>query len=326
MTGRETDKPAYAIEAHGLRKSFGTHEAVRGVDLAIRQGELFALLGPNGAGKTTTIHMLTTMLRPDSGTARICGLDVAAEAAEVRRRISVTGQYAALDESLSGWQNLLLFAGLHGYSSQEARALAAEMLESFGLTDAAGRTVETYSGGMRRRLDLAAGILSQPEVMFLDEPTTGLDPQSRRELWEAVRRLAKNGTTVLLTTQYLEEADQLADRIGFIAQGKIVAVGTPQQLKASTGGKTLTVRLTPGTEPDGICRLLACEHGLEGHSDEDGTVVKVAVRGAALAHAAVGTLLGRPGAIEDFAVSEPSLDDVYFALTSAREAKEEEAL
>jgi len=309
---------AYAIEAQGLRKSFRTHEAVRGVDLAIRQGELFALLGPNGAGKTTTIHMLTTMLRPDGGTARICGCDVVAEAVDVRRHISVTGQYAALDESLTGWQNLTLFAGLHGYTRKESRVLAAELLESFRLTDASGRAVGSYSGGMRRRLDLAAGILSQPEVMFLDEPTTGLDPQSRRELWEAVRRLVKNGTTVLLTTQYLEEADQLADRIGFITQGKVIAVGTPEQLKASIGSKTLTIRPAEGTDPADICKLLASEHGMEAHKDEDGQVVKAAVREAALAHAAIGTLFDHAAAIDDFALSEPTLDDVFFALTATR--------
>lgn len=308
----------YAIEAQGLRKSFRTHEAVRGVDLAIRRGELFALLGPNGAGKTTTIHMLTTMLRPDAGHARICGCDVVAEASDVRRRISVTGQYAALDESLTGWQNLALFAGLHGYARREARALAAELLESFGLADAGGRRVDTYSGGMRRRLDLAVGILSQPEVMFLDEPTTGLDPQSRHELWEAVRRLVMNGTTVLLTTQYLEEADRLADRIGFIAQGKVIAEGTPEQLKASVGRKTLALRLAEGSNPADMCRLLEREHGLKAHLDEGGLILKASVREASLAHAAIGTLLGQAAAIDDFAVSDPSLDDVFFALTAAR--------
>lgn len=307
---------AYAIEAHRLRKSFRTHEAVRGVDLAIRQGELFALLGPNGAGKTTTIHMLTTLLRPDEGTASICGYDVARDAAAVRRHISVTGQYAALDESLTGRQNLTLFAGLHGYSRKAARALAEELLDSFKLTEAAGRTVGTYSGGMRRRLDLAAGILSRPKVIFLDEPTTGLDPRSRLELWNAIRRLADDGTTVLLTTQYLEEADRLADRIGFIAEGRIIAVDTPERLKASVGGKTLTIRLAEGSDSANVCRLLATECGLEAHSDEDGRTVKAAVREAAPAHAGIGALLQLGVAIDDFALSEPTLDDVYFALTA----------
>ncbi|MGZ7443014.1 ATP-binding cassette domain-containing protein [Paenibacillus sp. TH7-28] len=308
----------FAIEAHNLRKSFRTHEAVRGVDLAIRQGELFALLGPNGAGKTTTIRLLTTLLRPDVGSARVCGCDVVLNAAEVRRRISVTGQYAALDEALTGVQNLTLFAGLHGYSRKEARALAAELLESFGLAEAGGRTVATYSGGMRRRLDLAAGILTQPEVLFLDEPTTELDPQSRHELWDMVRRLVKQGTTVLLTTQYLEEADRLADRIGFIAEGRIIAVGTPALLKASIGGKMLTIRLAAGTDPAGVCRLLASEHGLAGQPNEDGSIVKAAVQETGLAHAVIGTLLGYGAAIDDFTMGDPSLDDVFFALTAAR--------
>lgn len=307
----------YAIEAQGLRKSFRTHEAVSGVDLAIRPGELFALLGPNGAGKTTTIHMLTTLLRPDEGTARICGYDVVKEADDVRRQISVTGQYAALDELLTGQQNLILFAGLHGYSRKEARMLAAELLESFNLKDAGGRIVGTYSGGMRRRLDIAVSILSRPRVMFLDEPTSGLDPRSRHDLWTAVRRLVENGTTVLLTTQYLEEADQAADRIGFIAQGRMIAVDTPERLKASIGGKLLTVKLAEGIDSADICRLLANEHGLEAYSDKTGTLVKAAVQETALAHAVFGTLIDQATAIDDFALSSPTLDDVYFALTAA---------
>ncbi|MGF9914775.1 ATP-binding cassette domain-containing protein [Paenibacillus ehimensis] len=308
---------AYAIEAQNLRKSFRMHEAVRGVDLSIRQGELFALLGPNGAGKTTTIHMLTTLLRPDAGSARVCGHDVVESPDEVRKRISVTGQYAALDEALTGIQNLTLFAGLHGYSHKEARTLAAELIESFGLAEAGSRTVGTYSGGMRRRLDLAAGILSRPEVLFLDEPTTGLDPQSRHELWELVCRLVKQGTTVLLTTQYLEEADQLADRIGFIAEGRIIAVGTPGQLKASTGGKMLTIRLVSGTDPADVCRLLASEHGLTAQPAGDEPIVKVAVQETALAHSVIGTLLRHAVTVDGFALDEPSLDDVFFALTAA---------
>lgn len=209
-------------------------------------------------------------------------------------------------------------AGLHGYSRKDARELAVELLESFNLAEAGNRTVGTYSGGMRRRLDLAAGILPQPKVMFLDEPTTGLDPQSRRELWEAVRHLVKNGTTVLLTTLYLEEADQLADRIGFIAQGRVIAVDTPEKLKASIGGKTLTIKLAEGTDPANVCRLLTSEFGTEAHSDEDGLIVKAAVREAALAHAVIGTLIDQTAAVDDFALSEPTLDDVYFALAINR--------
>jgi daunorubicin resistance ABC transporter ATP-binding subunit len=312
----------YAIEARGLRKSFGEQEAVRGLDLAVRPGELFALLGPNGAGKTTTIRMLTTLLRPDGGTARICGYDVVKEAGKVRGRISVTGQYAALDESLTGRQNLVLFAGLNGYPRKEAKKMADQLLALFGLSEAGGRTVGTWSGGMRRRLDLAAGLLPHPEVMFLDEPTTGLDPQSRRDLWDAVRNLKMQGMTIVLTTQYLEEADQLADRIGFIAGGRLVAVGTPAELKGRYGGKTLTIRLAEGADAAGVCRLLKDECGLESQMEEDGRIVKASVRNAETAHAVVGTLLGGGTGVEDFALGEPSLEDVYFALNAdgAREA------
>jgi len=308
----------YAIEARGLCKSFGKQEAVRGVDLAVRSGELFALLGPNGAGKTTTVRMLATLLAPDRGSARVCGHDVAKEAGCVRERIGVTGQYAALDESLTGRQNLELFAGLYGYSPRDAKQIADEMLTLFGLSDAGGRTVGTYSGGMRRRLDLAVGLLPRPEVLFLDEPTTGLDPQSRRDLWEAVSALTRRGVTVLLTTQYLEEADQLADRIGFIAEGRMMAVGTPAELKSRYGGKTLAIRLAAGADPSGATRLLADAFGLECRLEEDGRVAKTTVRDAETAHAAVGALLGSGAGVEDFALGEPSLEDVYFALNAAQ--------
>lgn len=305
----------YAIEAQQLKKSFGSYEALREVDLTVRPGEIFALLGPNGAGKTTTIRMLTTLLRPDSGTARICGYDIVSDAEEVRRRITVTGQYTALDEALTGFQNLFLFAGLHGYSRKEARSLAEELLHSFGLTEAIGRTVATYSGGMRRRLDLAAAILARPEVMFLDEPTTGLDSRSRYELWDLIRQLAKHGTTVLLTTQYLEEADQLADRIGFIIEGRIIAVDTPEQLKVSTGDKVLTIRLGARANPENTLRLLADELGMIGHLQMDGALLKVSVQYATLAHRIIGTLLSSAIAIDDYNLSNPSLDDVFLALT-----------
>jgi daunorubicin resistance ABC transporter ATP-binding subunit len=313
---------ALAIEAGDLRKSFGELKAVRGVDLAVRSGELFALLGPNGAGKTTTIRMLTTLLKPDGGSARVCGYDIVKEAGSVRARISVTGQYAALDEALTARQNLALFAGLYGYSRKDARKIADELLALFGLSDAGGRTVGACSGGMRRRLDLAAGLLPRPEVMFLDEPTTGLDPQSRRDLWDAVRGLKRQGTTVLLTTQYLEEADQLADRIGFIAGGRLIAVGTPAELKARYGGKTLTIRLADGADADGVIRLFKETFGLECQREEDGRIVKTSVRNAKMAHAAVGALLGGGTEVEDFALGEPSLEDVYFALNGAAGARE----
>lgn len=307
----------YAIEARNLRKQFGSQEVVRGINLTVKPGELFALLGPNGAGKTTTIHMLTTLLRPDGGFARIFGSDTVTEADEVRNRISVTGQYAALDETLTGSQNLMLFAGLYGYTRRKSRLLAEELLEAFGLQEAGERVVGTYSGGMRRRLDLAVGILSQPQVLFLDEPTTGLDPLSRRELWEKIRLLVKQGTTVLLTTQYLEEADQLADRIGFITNGKLIAVGTPDELKASVGGKIVTIQLDSETAARDACGLIHAEHDLNVQHEQGSSTVKLAVPHAAAAHEVIGTLFYTKAAVADFMLSDPSLDDVYFALTAA---------
>lgn len=307
----------YAIEAQNLRKQFGSQEVVRGVNLTVRPGELFALLGPNGAGKTTTIHMLTTLLRPDGGFARIFGSDAVTDADEVRSLISVTGQYAALDESLTGSQNLMLFAGLYGYTRRKSRLLAAELLEAFGLQEAGGRTVGAYSGGMRRRLDLAVGILSRPQVLFLDEPTSGLDPQSRHEVWETIRLLVKQGTTVLLTTQYLEEADQLADRVGFIANGKLTAVGTPEELKASVGGKIVTIRLKSETAAGDACRLIHAEYELNVQHEQGSSTVKLAVQHAAAAHEVIGTLFYNKAAVADFMLSDPSLDDVFFALTAA---------
>ncbi|WP_309568646.1 ATP-binding cassette domain-containing protein [Paenibacillus sp. sptzw28] len=228
---------SYAIEIIGLRKSFNDQEVVKGIHLSVKKGELFALLGPNGAGKTTTINMLSTLLKPDGGTALVSGYDVVKHAKEVRKKISLTGQFAALDEGLSGLQNVILIARLYGFPPKEARSIAEQLILSFGLSDAKDRMVRSYSGGMLRRLDIAASIVTQPEIIFLDEPTTGLDPQSRMGVWEVVRTLLKHGTTVLLTTQYLEEADQLADRIAVIDKGNIVAEGTPNQLKASIGVK-----------------------------------------------------------------------------------------
>jgi ABC-2 type transport system ATP-binding protein len=247
---------SYAIEANDLRKSFNENVVVKGIQLYVKKGELFALLGPNGAGKTTTINLLSTLLKPDGGNALVVGYDVVKNAKEVRKKISLTGQFAALDEGLSGIQNLILIARLYGFSPKEARSIAEELIQSFGLSDAKDRVVQTYSGGMRRRLDIAASIVTQPELIFLDEPTTGLDPQSRQGVWEVVRSLLKRGTTVMLTTQYLEEADQLADRIAVMDKGEIVAEGTPNQLKASIGGKTLTVRLAEKADVTTINLLL----------------------------------------------------------------------
>ncbi|WP_025844180.1 ATP-binding cassette domain-containing protein [Brevibacillus agri] len=233
----------WAVEARGLVKTFGDNRAVDGVDLKVRAGSIYGVLGPNGAGKTTTIRMLATLLRPDAGEARIFGYDVAKESHIVRQLIGVTGQYASVDESLSATENLIIFSRLLGLGRAEARRKAAELLEEFGLTEAAKRPLKHFSGGMRRRLDLAASLIAQPPLIFLDEPTTGLDPRTRSQMWDTIRRLVDTGSTVLLTTQYLDEADQLADRIAVIDRGRVVAEGTVDELKASVGTSALHLRV-----------------------------------------------------------------------------------
>ncbi len=310
----------YAITVSGLRKSFQGKEVVKGIDLRVKKGELFALLGPNGAGKTTTIHMLTTLLRSDGGTAIVAGFDVAKQASEVRKRISLTGQFAALDEGLSGSQNLELIAKLSGYAARAARTIAEDSLRSFGLWEARDQLVCNYSGGMRRRLDIAASIVTQPELIFLDEPTTGLDPQSRMQVWEVVRMLLAMGTTVLLTTQYLEEADQLADRIAVIDQGCIIAEGTPLQLKSTIGGKTLTVQLSQPVEKERITELLT-SRSLDVFSDQHSLVYKLPVQEARLANDIIQQLLNHDIPIAYFTLDEPSLDEVFLVLTQTNERK-----
>ena len=230
---------AHAIVARGLTKRFGATTAVDGVDLAIREGTVLGLLGPNGAGKTTIVRILSTLIAPDAGQAQVLGYDVATQAHQVRQLIGLTGQYASVDETLTGTENLVLIARLIGMSRKDAKDRARELLRRFHLTDAAARAVKTYSGGMRRRLDLAASLVSRPRVLFLDEPTTGLDPHSRNEVWAMIREMVADGTTVLLTTQYLEEADQLADQIAVIDHGRVIAAGTSDQLKAQTGADSL---------------------------------------------------------------------------------------
>ncbi|SFB25639.1 ABC-2 type transport system ATP-binding protein [Cohnella sp. OV330] len=233
----------WAVEASGLVKTFGSNRAVDGVSLNVRAGSIYGVLGPNGAGKTTTIRMLATLLKPDAGSARIFGHDVTKESQIVRQLIGVTGQYASVDESLSATENLIIFSRLLGLGRAESRRKAAELLEEFGLTEAAKRPLKNFSGGMRRRLDLAASLIAQPPLIFLDEPTTGLDPRTRAQMWETIRRLVKTGSTVLLTTQYLDEADQLADRIAVIDRGTVVAEGTVDELKASVGTSSLHLRV-----------------------------------------------------------------------------------
>jgi len=246
---------ALAIEARGLVKVFGTTRAVDGVDLSVPSGRIYALLGPNGAGKTTIINMLTTLLKPDGGSAKIFQHDVLRETQVVRQLISVTGQSAAVDEKLSGHENLTIFAMLLGFSRAAANRRATELLEEFGLADAADRTLEKYSGGMRRRLDLASSMIVQAPLIFLDEPTTGLDPRTRLQMWDIIRRLVSTGSTIVLTTQYLDEADQLADRVAVIDQGKVVAEDTPRNLKAAIGRVTLHMQFVDEKDVEGAARI-----------------------------------------------------------------------
>jgi len=305
-----------AIEAEGLVKNYGKTKALAGFDLAVPAGTVYGLLGPNGAGKTTAVRVLATLLRPDGGRARVLGRDVAGEAAEVRRQIGLTGQYAALDEYLTGRANLVMIGQLSRLTAAAARRRADEMLERFGLTEAAGRAVKTYSGGMRRRLDLAASLIGYPSVLFLDEPTTGLDPGARAMTWEIVRELAEEGTTLLLTTQYLEEADQLARRVAVIDGGAVIAEGTPDQLKSSVGGEHLEVALAAGADVEAA--ILAVKPFAAGGiaPDEDGRRLSVPVAAAEGLTTRVVRALDQAGIpVNDVTMQRASLDDVFLALT-----------
>jgi ABC-2 type transport system ATP-binding protein len=329
-----TSPTPLAIEASGLAKSFGETKAVDGVDLAVRGGSVYAVLGPNGAGKTTTVRMLATLLRPDAGTARVLGYDITSQADEVRGVVSLTGQLASVDEDLTGRENLILLARLLGLKRADAKARAAELLESFGLADAAGRLVKNYSGGMRRRLDVAASLVVTPPLMFLDEPTTGLDPRSRNQVWDIVRALVAEGTTVLLCTQYLDEADQLADGIAVIDHGKVIAEGTPAQLKASVGSGALHVRLLDPAQRPEAQRILIRELGGV-HVEPDPAALSASCADADRAAEGVAELSRAGVQIASFSVGQPSLDEVFLALTGrpaeergadeAAEAMEEQA-
>jgi len=303
-----------AVEATGLVKVFGETRAVDGVDLAVRSGTVYGVLGPNGAGKTTTIRMLATLLRPDAGTARVLGHDVVREADAVRGAVSLTGQLASVDEDLTGRENLILVGRLLGLGRADAKARATELLEAFGLGDAAARLVKHYSGGMRRRLDIAASIVVTPQLMFLDEPTTGLDPRSRNQVWDIIRALVAGGTTILLCTQYLEEADQLADGIAVIDRGKVIAEGTPSQLKASVGTGALRVRLLDPAQRPQAEELLARSVGAV-HREPDPTALSVQCSDPAPAAEAVAELVRRGVQVADFSLGQPSLDEVFLALT-----------
>ena len=302
------------IEARGLDKSFGDVHALCAVDLDVPAATVFGLLGPNGAGKTTAVRILTTLLRPDGGTARVAGFDVAHEAEQLREKIGLAGQNTAVDENLTGHENLEMVGRLYHIGRRPSRTRAAELLDAFDLTEAGGRLVRTYSGGMRRRLDLAAALVARPPVLFLDEPTTGLDPRSRLELWSAIESLVSEGTTVLLTTQYLDEADRLAHRIAVMDLGSVIAEGTPDELKARVGGERLEVRLEDAADADAALRALAPLASEPPRADDATLSVPLRQRRGAIAQA-VRELDRLEIAIDDISVRRPTLDDVFLTLT-----------
>jgi ABC-2 type transport system ATP-binding protein len=311
------------IEARGLTKRFGETQALAGVDLAAERGSILGVLGPNGAGKSTAVRILTTLCQPDEGTARVAGFDVVGEAGEVRRRIGVTAQDATVDAALTGRQNLVMIGELSRLTRRDAMTRAAELLEQFALADAADRVVKGYSGGMRRRLDLAASIVTRPPILFLDEPTTGLDPASRAAMWEVIRELRAGGVTVLLTTQYLDEADQLADRIAVIDHGRVIAEGTPSELKTQVGRQRLEVRLAHPASAGAFDALAAIGTAPPIVTDDSRAFSLAVDDEAGLASRVVAQLSSLGVQVDEVALHRPSLDDVFFHLTGhAAEAGE----
>ncbi|MGK5630691.1 ATP-binding cassette domain-containing protein [Streptomyces sp. URMC 123] len=306
----------YAIRAEGLVKRFKETQALAGVDLAARTGTVLGLLGPNGAGKTTAVRIFATLLRPDGGRAEVAGHDVVREAGKVRSVIGLTGQYAAVDENLTGTENLLMIGRLLGMPRGDARSRAAELLERFQLSDASGRAAKTYSGGMRRRLDLAASLVGRPQILFLDEPTTGLDPHSRGELWDMLRGLVAEGVTALLTTQYLNEADQLADRIVVIDKGRVIAEGTPDELKSAVGGQVLQLRPVRAADLPRAHALVAEAAGPQ--TQIEGEEITVPVNDPALMPVVVRRLDQDGIAVGELTLRRSSLDEVFLALTGHR--------
>ena len=311
----------YSILAEGLVKRFEDTVALDGIDLAVRTGSVFGLLGPNGAGKTTAVRILATLVRPDGGHATVCGHDVVSHAHQVRQLTGLTGQYASVDETLTGIENLVLIGRLTGQPRAAARSRARDLLAEFRLTDAADRAVRTYSGGMRRRLDLAASLVTRPRVLYLDEPTTGLDPRSRNEMWDVVRGLAASGVTVLLTTQYLEEADQLADEIAVVDHGTVITTGTPEELKARTGAQTLSVRQA---SPADVRTVMAVLAGFgQAEPEVRGTTVTVPVGEEDVLPAVIRRFEDTGVRVAELTLRGSSLDEVFLSLTGRRAETEE---
>lgn len=305
----------WAVEAHGLVKVFGDNRAVDGVNLKVRAGTIYGVLGPNGAGKTTTIRMLATLLRADAGSAEVFGYDVRKESQIVRQLIGVTGQYASVDESLSATENLIIFSRLLGLGRAEARKKAADLLEEFGLTEAAKRPLKNFSGGMRRRLDLAASLIAQPPLIFLDEPTTGLDPRTRAQMWDTIRRLVSTGSTVLLTTQYLDEADQLADRVAVIDRGHVVAEGTVDELKASVGSSSLHLRVQNSEDIDEARRTIEKILNVQSNVSSEAGRITAPMAEADLVTDLLIALRAAGIHLSEMSVQKPTLDEVFLTIT-----------
>jgi ABC-2 type transport system ATP-binding protein len=319
------ESPSPAVSARGLVKRFGEVRAVDGIDLDVERGTIFAVLGPNGAGKTTLMRMLATLTVPDAGHASVMGYDLVAAPQKVRGAIAMTGQFASLDEDLTGRENLLLLARLWGFRRRKAKVRADDLLEAFDLTEAAHKQAKAYSGGMRRRLDIAASLIVTPGLLFLDEPTTGLDPVARQGVWRMIRDLAGAGVTILLTTQYLEEADQLANRIAVIDHGRKIAEGTSRELKAATGSGTLHVSLTDSARIEKAACLLEARLGDKVQRDSEGARLSIRAATPQQASEALASLLAEGIELADFSIGCPSLDEVFFALTGARTTRNEGA-